>query len=43
MARSQQLKDFEKILIKKYGVNFKKYWNPTEFRKYLKLKKIKLN
>ena len=43
MAKSQELKDFEKALTEKYGADFKSKWNPTEFRKYLKLKKIKLS
>lgn len=43
MSKSQELKNFEKALTEKYGVDFKNKWNSTEFRKYLKLKKIKLS
>lgn len=43
MAKSKELKDYEKALTEKYGVDFKNKWNSTEFRKYLKLKKIKLS
>ena len=36
-------KEFEKELIAKYGEDYRSKWNPAEFKKYMKLKNIKLD
>lgn len=41
--KKAEWKMFEAELVKKYGENYRSKWNPEEFKKYMKLKNIKLD